>query len=153
MAGVSVAERLERRLVRQPGGCLEWTGYTNKDGYGKIRVKGKSVGTHRVAWEIAHGPIPEGQDVLHHCDNPPCCDTVTCLFLGTNADNVADKMEKGRWRSGMGSHNAAKTHCPDNHAYDDANTILCNGKRQCRTCRAAWARAYKQRLVPIKEII
>jgi hypothetical protein len=51
--------------------------------------------THRVAWELAFGPIPEGLWVLHHCDNPPCV-RPDHLFLGTNLDNVQDKCRKGR---------------------------------------------------------
>jgi hypothetical protein len=88
-------ERFERRLVLMPDGCLEWTGYRLPKGYGTIRIAGKNVYAHRFAWALAHVPIPTGQWVLHHCDNPPCCEP-THLFLGTNADNVADKMAKGR---------------------------------------------------------
>jgi hypothetical protein len=102
-----MAVRLKRRLVRQPNGCLEWQGCTGDDGYGQIGDgAGKVVRTHRAAWELANGPIPDGLHVLHHCDNPPCGETEPSeaypeghLFLGTNDDNVADKMAKGRHRS------------------------------------------------------
>ena len=126
------AERLASKLVRMPNGCLEWTGYTDRGGYGRIGVNGKLVGTHRLAWELAFGPIPDGMDALHHCDNPPCCDTEKCLFLGTHDDNMADMAAKGRAQR----HNAAKTHCPDDHPYDDVNTYVSpNGKRHCRICK------------------
>ncbi len=55
--------------------------------------------THRIAWEEANGPIPEGLHVLHSCDNPPCCN-VGHLFLGTAQDNADDKVAKGRQLQG-----------------------------------------------------
>ena len=146
-------ERLACNLVRQPNGCLEWQASRNADGYGRIGTRGKNAHTHRVAWEIANGPIPPGVDVLHHCDNPPCGQTEPTegypdghLFLGTTADNMADMVTKGRWGGGMGQHNAAKTHCPSNHPYDAVNTYVTrDGHRECRICRAAYFEAYKQR--------
>lgn len=135
------AERLNRRLVRMPNGCLEWTGYTNADGYGTIYVSGQHVKTHRLAWTLEHGPIPPGLDVLHHCDDPPCCDAVDTehhLFLGTNADNNIDRDTKGR------NGHANKAHCPADHLYDEANTYTSRqGKRGCRKCRAQATARYR----------
>lgn len=51
--------------------------------------------THRLAWQLANGPIPIGMFVCHHCDNPPCCNPEH-LFLGTALDNNRDRHEKGR---------------------------------------------------------
>ena len=121
-------ERLERRLERQPNGCLEWQGYRTRRGYGAIHVGGKVVGTHCLAWSLVNGPIPEGQLIRHFvCDNPPCCDE-THLRLGTDADNAADKMMKGC------HHGPTITHCPQRHKYTPENTGVYNGKRYCRTC-------------------
>ncbi|MGH7024521.1 MAG: HNH endonuclease signature motif containing protein [Caulobacteraceae bacterium] len=50
---------------------------------------------HRLAWELANGPIPDGLLILHKCDNPVCCNP-DHLFLGTAADNHADCAAKGR---------------------------------------------------------
>lgn len=89
-------EWLHEQCVRTPSGCLEWQGHRDVWGYGKVRRDGRTQRTHRVAWELANDrEVPDGLQVLHRCDNPPCCDDAH-LFLGTNADNVADKVKKGR---------------------------------------------------------
>ena len=134
------SERLHARLVEQPNGCLEWTGAKGHKGYGQI-WSGKQIRTHRLAWELANGPIPDGIHVLNHCDNPPCCNPEH-LFLGTNADNVADKITKGR----QGAHPCSlKTHCPQGHEYDDANTYVRpkDGSRQCRVCERDQLKVYR----------
>ena len=134
-----------RRLERQPNGCLEWQGYRNRGGYGTIFIAGKCVTTHRFAWGLAHPGEPLPPVVRHFvCDNPPCCDPEH-LRPGTNADNSADMVAKGRVKSGVGAYQAAKTHCPDGHPYDDANTIVYNGKRYCRACRTPRQAAYRLR--------
>lgn len=86
-------ERIVGRF-RSEGDCLVWTGYRNK-GYGRVRWEGSLVYVHRLIFATLNGPIPEDLDVLHHCDNPPCCSPVD-LFLGTHAENMADKVAKGR---------------------------------------------------------
>lgn len=75
--------------------CWNWTGNKNDKGYGHCYFRGKDVPAHRIAWEIEFGVIPEGLHVLHHCDNPGCVNPFH-LFLGTNRDNVDDKVRKGR---------------------------------------------------------
>lgn len=60
-----------------------------------MRIKNKAARAHRVAYELAHGPIPDGLNVLHRCDNPPCVNPAH-LFLGTFQDNVDDMIAKGR---------------------------------------------------------
>jgi len=87
----------------QPGfGCWEWTGAKNESGYGQFRLAGKNVGAHRMAWVIEYGSVPDDLCVLHRCDNPGCV-RVTDLFLGTQLDNIADRVAKGRSASGLGS--------------------------------------------------
>ena len=75
--------------------CIEWTKYRDKGGYGVLRSGGKTMLAHRVAWERANGPIPEGMKVLHKCDNPPCVNP-DHLSLGTQQDNIRDCFLKGR---------------------------------------------------------
>lgn len=76
--------------------CWPWTGSKLKTGYGQLRENGKMIRAHRVSWELSRGPIPEGMNVCHHCDNPPCCNP-DHLFIGTHLDNTRDKMHKGRY--------------------------------------------------------
>lgn len=77
--------------------CWVWTGHRHRFGYGMIsRVGQHSMLTaHRVSWELTNGPIQDGKQVLHKCDNPPCCNPAH-LFLGTHLDNMADAVAKGR---------------------------------------------------------
>ena len=94
----TIADRLNAKLVRSPNGCLEWTGASLAAGHGHMSRGSQHAGyesTHRVAWMLEHGPIPDGLFVCHRCDNPPCCDPAH-LFLGTAADNSHDMWNKGR---------------------------------------------------------
>ena len=92
--GTDIAERLA--VWSEPdlnGGCLLWTGaIANR--YGTLKVDGKRLGAHRLAWEAANGPVPSGLHVLHRCDVPACINA-NHLFLGTHADNMADRARKG----------------------------------------------------------
>jgi len=93
-------ERLWQRLDKQSAdGCWEYLGGKDRDGYGRVRIWPIYIRAHRLAWTLTHGPIPVGLKVLHCCDNPPCCNPAH-LFLGTNLDNVADKVRKGRQARG-----------------------------------------------------
>jgi hypothetical protein len=78
------------------GDCWPWMGCRDIKGYGRIWIRGKDKMTHRVAWELTNGPIPEGICVLHICDNPPCCN-LKHLWLGTQQANVRDCISKGRF--------------------------------------------------------
>lgn len=83
------------------GACWEWKQCQLKHGYGSFCTGLGKVHhlAHRYAYEITYGPVPSGMNVLHKCDNPPCCNP-DHLFLGTQADNIKDKLSKGRQPSG-----------------------------------------------------
>ncbi len=135
-------ERLYRRLVVSEetwNGTphLMWTGAVVK-GYGVIRDArvSQNVGAHRIAWEVANGPIPDGLTIDHLC-RTPLCSAVDHLEPVTIRENVL--------RADPGAFNRAKTHCPRGHEYDEANTKYDRrGGRLCRAC-AVWHRQERTR--------
>ena len=91
---------------REPEQCWEWKAGKNKTGYGLFWIDGKQQKAHRASYQLHHGPIPDGLHVLHSCDNPSCVNPAH-LHLGTQADNMREKMERGRSPSGE-AHGRAK---------------------------------------------
>lgn len=82
-------------------GCWEWNGTILKRGYGSMGWGGRNVTTHRLAYEVWVGPIPEGYVVRHKCDNKPCMNP-RHLETGTQTDNIQDREDRGRSRYALG---------------------------------------------------
>jgi hypothetical protein len=110
-----IEERLWRGVDRSggPDACWPWLGATSKR-YGRLvswdlaAKRQRWHQAHRVAWESHHRARALDFDVLHTCDNPPCCNPAH-LWLGTHADNMADKAAKGRAHRLIGEDNPAAT--------------------------------------------
>lgn len=107
-------------------GCWLWTGATNGQGRGVVKINRRREYVYRVAWELERGPIPEGFEIDHTCFTPLCL-RVDHLRLLTRSENAT--MQPRYFQ----------THCKRGHEFTDANTIWQNHpdrrpSRQCREC-------------------
>lgn len=129
-------------------GCWEWMGAHSR-GRAMFDAGNGMVQASRMSWEMHNGPIPDGIDVCHHCDNGSCVNP-SHFFLGTHLDNMADRERKGRNRIDIAIAAAAEikrslTHCKYGHEYTPANTRIKQHRgrlyRQCRACdQIAWTK-------------
>lgn len=148
MYNVPIEKRFRAGYVIAPSGCWEWRRGKVRGGYGRCQHTANGNVehyAHRIAWILHFGDIPSDMRVLHKCDNPPCVNPEH-LFLGTDADNMADRDAKGRYV--LPPHIAAlkaRTHCNQGHPYSEENTIRHQGKRHCRTCRTNYLADYRKR--------
>jgi hypothetical protein len=108
--------------------CIIWPRAKDKDGYGQKKYLGKQWKAHRLVYLLVKGHFPDELLVCHSCDNPSCVN-YKHLFVGTQSDNKQDEVRKGR------NIFTNKTHCPNGHLYDSANTAITKeGWRKCRAC-------------------
>ncbi len=88
--------------------CWNWTGYKDKDGYGKLRVGHTSKGAHRISMLICHGKVDDKKMVLHECNNPSCVNPKH-LYEGDQFDNMKDRINAGNFKYGQNHHNSILT--------------------------------------------
>lgn len=116
----SLSERLRKFVT--PGKaneCWEFDGSRHDFGYGLMRIEGKMVGAHRIAYTVGKGPIPQGKYVLHKCDNPPCCNP-DHLYAGTQLNNVRDRNVRNRTAKGPGRAALQRKICRRGSDHQDA---------------------------------
>lgn len=113
-------------------GCWEWQGDKNNKGYGRVAItrdgKRQRFFAHKIAFDDAYGPIPEGMIVRHKCDNKACA-RWDHLTYGTYSQNGRDAVERGQIKTGQ-----KVTHCVNGHEYTEVNTYRWRGTRQCKAC-------------------
>lgn len=129
MKRLPLAERIAAKTELDPKtGCLVWQGLRGlTGGYGRISVNNRDRYVHRVAWELANGPVPEGFELDHLCRNRAC--------LNLDHLEVVTRRENVRRGFGLASINALKARCPRGHEYTSENTYVRRNQRHCRACR------------------
>lgn len=139
-------ERFEKYCMPDPNsGCWLWSAWSDRNGYGRIRVGNVSVGrrivfTHRFSYTIHKGDIPEGLVIDHLCKNTNCCNP-DHLEAVTTRENVL----RGE---NFSAKKAKQKACKRGHLFTPENThISSQGTRQCRTCRRHWDRARRPKLL------
>ena len=108
--------------VKLPEDCWEWQANLGK-GYGMFWFGKDSIVAHRVSWMMLRGPIPEGMNVLHRCDNRKCVNP-NHLFIGTQSDNVCDMLSKGRG----GDYRNGNTKSFSSEESLDISNLMSNGR-------------------------
>lgn len=124
--------------------CLLWTDSPTRDGYGAFRVAGRMYQAHRLTYFWSYGTDPGELVVDHICHNrSDCKGGTTCPHrlcmnpLHLEAITEAANILRGRAPSAQ---HAKATHCPKGHPYDEANTLVYDGRRNCKVCKNLQAR-------------
>lgn len=128
---------IAQNTIRTETGCLEWSGpFYATTGYGRLGLPGqnKRVQAHRHVWETLHRPLLPGEVVRHTCDNPPCV-APEHLIVGSQRDNVADMIERGRHRARYGN----GTTCRKGHTYRDDDWQMGRKGTRVRMCHRCMA--------------
>lgn len=129
MAGaLQTYENLLSRTTVTDNGCWEWQGFRDKDGYGISSFKHRPARAHRLAWQFARGPIPDGLVIDHLCRNKACCNPDHLEPVTVRENTIRGDTILAR--------NLAKTHCDKGHPLDGDNLYADRrGWRGCRACR------------------
>lgn len=118
---------LELKIEPEPNsGCWLWLGEIDRGGYGRCNIQGRTIGAHRVIYELEKGPIPPRLTLDHLCRVRSC----------VNPNHLEPVPHQVNCQRGLvGEHLRRRTHCPQGHLYSESNTIMRKNSRHCRTCR------------------
>lgn len=105
---IPIKEKLDMNVIKVPeSGCWIWMGMISRYGYGRFTFGTKTnFSAHRTSYELKYGKIPDGMLALHHCD-VKCCVNPDHIFIGTQQENMTDKVTKNRQAKGE-SHGMSK---------------------------------------------
>ena len=117
-------------------GCILWPRAIGKDGYGRVAINGRILLAHRVAYEAARGPIPQGLQIDHLCRVRACVNPAHLEVVTSRVNSLRGV--------GPAAINALRTHCPRGHAYTPENTYWRGRSRACRACRHESNRSFRQ---------
>jgi hypothetical protein len=149
---IPLSERIHARATVVGSGCWIWQGTRNNAGYGTMTIAGRAGRmAHRASYETFVGPIPDGLQLDHLCRERACVNPEH-LEPVTARENVM------RSAITLGSINAAKTHCPQDHPYDEQNTYIYESKKRkqrarlCKTCLRERSRLRYARRIDTRDL-
>lgn len=135
--------RIAAKITVTDDGCWLWTGYIQKNGYGKVWHDGAKRLAHRVVYTLLVGPIPSDRELDHVRANG--CRSRACV----NPSHLEPVTAKENQARGAGNQHRGRTHCQRGHEFTPENTIIQGGGRACRACvrlnGAARQRAHRAR--------
>lgn len=118
--------RFMKRVAVLDNGCWQWTGAPNSHGYGRMRIRNKSLTAHRISYLLFVGALKDGLVIDHICRKRDCVNPAH-LELVTVRENTMRGVS-------FSSANAVKTHCVNGHEFSDKNTRYGSNRRSCRVC-------------------
>jgi len=119
------------------GPCWLWRGSILVDGYGQVGRAGKTLKSHRVAWELLRGPVPADLELDHLCRVRAC--------VNVSHLEPVPRPENNRRSESPSAQNARKTHCAYGHPLSGDNLFYSGGKRHCRICHHRRGRETRER--------
>ena len=132
-----VSDRLMEKVMPEPNsGCWLWIGGLDGKGYGQIKHQGKHRRTHRIAYELFVGPVPQGLELDHLCRVRECC----------NPAHLEPVTHSVNMRRSPITYGKNQTHCKHGHEFTPENTYIgAPGKRYCRACGRRRMAALRER--------
>lgn len=134
-------------------GCWDWQGSKGSKGYGQFILEGRRdrkrvrIAPYKFIWEYFNGPMAEGLEPDHTCNNRSCCNPEHVEPV-THAENLRRAVERRRLEGRTINYpqKPRPTHCPKGHEYTPENGIVTKkGTVYCRICNRAACAAYKAR--------